>query len=114
MTTNRGEAASERGRIAGERAQLAAQRAAELHDRVAELAAGQRPTGWTALVARAALGDSAQRTEQAGTFAWIAYPRAARAHRNAADVAQACGDFARARNHRDMAAADDASAAALD
>jgi hypothetical protein len=84
-----------------------------LHERATELAAGQKHTMLGLLIARAALGDSAQRAAQAEQYAWIAYLRAARAHRNAADVAEACGDSARAQGHRDLAAADDARAAAL-
>ena len=113
MTTDRGVSAAERARAAAERAELAGERAAELHERATELAAGQRHTMLGLLIARAALGDSAQHAAQAEQYAWIAYLRAARAHRNAADVAEARGDFVRAQGHRDLAAADDARAAAL-
>jgi hypothetical protein len=114
VTTSRADAATERGRVAGERAELAGQRRAELHQRGVELAAGQQQTVLAVLVARAALGDSAQRAEKAAQYAWIAYLRAARAHRNAADVAESRGDSGRAEEHRELAAADDARAAALD
>jgi hypothetical protein len=43
----------------------------------------------------------------------VAFTRAAVAHRAAADLAEARGDFARALQHREFAAEDDACAAIL-
>jgi hypothetical protein len=94
MTSHRGEAATRRALVAVERAQLAGERPAELHERAPELAAGQKHTMLGLLVARAALGDAAQRAARAERYAWIAYLRAAQAHRNAAVAAESRGDSA--------------------
>jgi hypothetical protein len=114
VATVRGLAAAERARIAGERAEHARQRAAELHSRREALAAGRNAGEWTIDIARAACADSALRAEQAMHCARIAYTRSGDAHRSAAGVAESLGDAVRAQEHRALAAADDALAAALD
>jgi hypothetical protein len=112
MTSSDQEAAAKRALLAAERAELAGARVGELHDRAEELAAWKNPP-LRAQVARAALADAAERAAQAEQYAWVAYLRAAQAHRNAAVAAESRGDSTRAHEQRELAAADDARAAAL-
>lgn len=103
----------ERARLAGERAQAAGQRAFDLQSRLQALAEGQNSTPWTLDKARDAQARSAADASTARQSAVIAYGRAADAHRAAALMATIAGDSERAQNHRDLALADDARAAAL-
>ena len=68
---------------------------------------------WTADAAVAAYELSLLRAAEARQFATAAYTRAASAHRVAAEGAESRGDRDGAQRHRDLAAADDLSAAAL-
>jgi len=113
MAGERAGAAALRARQAGERAKQAGERAAQLRERLPELPMHHVPSAWTFESAQAVHDRSVMLAAAARRSAVLAYTRAADAHRSAADVAQSLGRLVRAQEHRDLADADDLSAAAL-
>jgi hypothetical protein len=113
VTDGRGDTAADRARAAGERAARAGQRAAELHRRLRSLAEGGGSPEGASAAARAAYEESVVLAAVARKSAGEAFARAADAHRAAAELAQSRGDLVQAKHHRDLAEADDLSAAGL-
>jgi hypothetical protein len=106
------EPGDERAQAIAVPAGLAGEFAADFRERAEELAVGKKPLS-RAPVGRAALPDSAERADRARQLSCGAYMLAADARRRAADAADSCGELVRAKRHRELAAADEARAAAL-
>ena len=112
-STTRGRAAAARAEGAAERAARAAQRVAELRTRLESLTRGEGPSRTSVAAATAAFNESLALASDARRSAADAFIRAAHAHRAAATAAQLRGDPRRAQWHRELAASDERSAAAL-